>query len=55
MGLTTTVIVTGEAHCPAVGVKVYTILPAVAVEIAADHVPVIPFAEVVGRTPGVAP
>jgi hypothetical protein len=34
---------------------VYTILPALAVEIAADQVPVIPFNEVVGSVPGVAP
>jgi hypothetical protein len=52
---TNTVIVVGVAHNPAVGVNVYTMLPAVAVEIAEDHVPVIPFSEVVGRVPGVAP
>jgi hypothetical protein len=29
------------AHCPAVGVKVYTVVPAVAVLTAGAHVPVI--------------
>ena len=38
------------AHCPAPGVKVYVVVPTVAVLIVAGlHVPVIPFVEVVGK------
>ena len=37
-------------HCPAVGVKVYVLVPAVAVLIVAGlHVPVIPLVDVAGR------
>ncbi len=40
------------AHCPAVGVKVYTVVPAVAVLTAGAHVPVIgvELVELVGNT-----
>ena len=39
------------AHCPAAGVNVYVVVPAVAVFIVAGlHVPVIPLFDVVGRT-----
>ena len=39
------------AHCPVDGVKVYVVVPAVAVLIVAGlHVPVIPLFDVVGRT-----
>ena len=44
-----------DAHCPAFGVNVYTMLPATAVDRADDQVPVIPFVEVVGSIPDVAP
>ena len=54
--LTVTTIVAFIAHWPVVGVKVYIIVPAVEVFIADGlHVPPIPFVEVVGRVPGVAP
>ena len=56
MAFTTTVMVVVVAHCPAVGVKVYTVDPAEAVLIVDGlQVPVMPFSEVVGRVPGVAP
>ena len=56
MGFTTTVIVVVVAHCPAVGVKVYTVEPAEAVLIVDGfQVPVMPFSEMVGKVPGVAP
>ena len=56
MGFTTTVMVAIVPHCPAFGVKVYTVEPALAVlMVAGFHVPVMPFVEVVGRVPGVAP
>lgn len=43
-------------HCPAVGVNVWVVVPADPVLIVAgDHVPVIPFVEVVGSDGGVAP
>ena len=43
------------AHCPAVGVNVYVIVPKVVVLIVdGDHVPFIPLLEVVGKVPGVA-
>jgi hypothetical protein len=37
------------AHCPVVGVKVY-VAEAVLLTVAGDHVPVIPFVDVVGKT-----
>jgi hypothetical protein len=42
-----TVLVTGTAHCPADGVNVYVVVAVLF--IAGDHVPVIPFVEVVGK------
>ena len=43
-------------HCPADGVKVYTVDPAEAVLMVDGlHVPVMPFKDVVGKVPGVAP
>jgi len=46
----------GPAHCPASGVKVYVVVPTLAVLIAAgDHVPVMPFSEVVANVAGVSP
>jgi hypothetical protein len=45
--LTVTVIVVVVAHRPAVGVNVYVVVAVLL--IAGDHVPVIPFVEVVGR------
>ena len=54
--LTVTFIVVFTAHWPAVGVKVYIVVPAVEVFIVAGlQVPVMPFVEVVGKVPGVAP
>ena len=54
--LTTTVIVVVVPHCPALGVKVYTVDPAEAVlMVAGFQVPVMPFSEVAGNVPGVAP
>ena len=51
-----TSIVTIEAHCPAFGVNVYVIIPAVAVLIEEGlQVPVIPFSDVVGSVPGTSP
>ena len=48
-------IVVEAAHCPALGVKVYVVVPAVAVEITAGvQVPVIPLVDVFDRVPGVA-
>ena len=42
-----------DAHCPADGVKVYVVVPAVEVLIVAGlHVPVIPFVEVMGKVGG---
>jgi hypothetical protein len=56
LALTTTVIVVVVAHSPAVGVNVYTVDPADAVLIVTgDHVPVMPFVDVVSNVPGVAP
>ena len=53
---TTTVIVVVVAHWPAVGVKVLTVDPALAVLIVAgDHVPVMLLVDVVGNAAGVAP
>jgi len=48
-GLTTIVKVCVVAHGPAVGVNVYVVV--VVLLIAGDHVPVIPFVEVVGNAP----
>ena len=43
------------AHCPAVGVNVYVIVPNAAVlMVDGDHVPLIPLLEVAGKVPGVA-
>lgn len=53
--LTVIVIAAVEAHCPEVGVKVWLVAPAEAVETAGDHEPLMPFIEVVGRTGAVAP
>ncbi len=54
--LTVTPIEAVVAHCPALGVKVYVIVPILAVDIVAgDHVPVIPLFEVLGNVPGVSP
>ena len=52
-GFTVIVLVVVVAHCPAVGVKVYVVV-AVLFN-AGDHVPVIPFVEVVGNAANVAP
>lgn len=54
--LTVTIMVVVVAHCPAAGVKVYVLVPAVVVLMAAGlQVPVIPLVEVPGSVPGVAP
>ena len=54
--LTVTLSVVEIAHCPAVGVKVYVVVPEELVLIIAGfHVPVIPLFEVVGNVPGDAP
>ena len=53
---TTTLIVAVFAHKPAVGVNVYTVVPALAVlTVDGFHVPVTPFVDVVGNAPAVAP
>jgi len=52
-GLTVMVMVAVLAHCPAVGVKVYSVV-AVLFR-AGDHAPVIPLIEVVGSADNVAP
>ena len=53
---TTMLMVAVVAHPPDEGVKVYTVVPAVAVLIVeGSHVPVMLFREVVGNVPGVAP
>ena len=41
------------AHCPTVGVKVYEVVAMLL--IAGDHVPLIPFVEVVGNAANAAP
>ena len=46
-GVIVTVIVVVTAHCPASGVKVYVVV--VVLLNAGDHVPVMPFVEVVGK------
>ena len=51
--LTTIVIVTVVAHCPASGVKVYVVV--VVLSSAGDQVPVMPLLEVVGNVANVAP
>jgi hypothetical protein len=56
LGLIVTFIVVVVAHIPAVGVKVYVVVPEVDVFMADGlHVPVIPLFDVVGKTPGLAP
>jgi hypothetical protein len=56
LAFTTMVMVVVVPHCPADGVKVYTVEPAEAVlTVDGLHVPVMPFSEVDGRVPGVAP
>ena len=56
LSLTITDTVVELAHWPAVGVKVYTVVPAVVVLIAAGfHEPAIPLLEVTGNVPGAAP
>jgi hypothetical protein len=52
--LTVTVIVVVVAHWPAPGVNVYVPL-VVLLTVAGDHVPVIPFVDVVGKTGGTEP
>ena len=53
---TVTDILVVVAHNPAVGVKVYMLVPAVEVLITAGfQLPVIPFVDVVGNIPGTAP
>ena len=50
---TTILIVAVVPHCPAAGVKVYVVVPGVAVLIVAGlHVPVIPLVEVMGKVGG---
>jgi hypothetical protein len=53
-GLTATVNVVVDAHWPASGVKVYVPL-AVLLTTAGDHVPVIPFVDVVGNVGATSP
>ena len=53
---TVTLIVVVDAHCPVVGVKVYTVVPAVAVDMDTGfQLPLIPLLEVTGKVPGKAP
>ena len=53
---TVTLMVAVEAHWPAVGVKVYTVVPAVAVDIVAGfQLPLTLLLEVTGKVPGTAP
>ena len=47
LGVTTIVIVVVEAHWPTEGVNVYVVVAVLL--IAGDHVPLIPFKEVIGR------
>jgi hypothetical protein len=51
--LTVIVNVVVVAHCPTVGVKVYRVVAMLL--IAGDHVPLIPFVEVVGNAANTAP
>ena len=53
IGFTVMVIVAVFAHNPAVGVKVYAVVAVLFT--VGDHVPVIPFVEVVGKAANVAP
>ena len=53
-GLTVISKVVISAHCPALGVKVYVVVPGLAVLTAGDHVPVIPLPDVEGSDGGVA-
>jgi hypothetical protein len=46
LGFTTTVIVDVDAHCPTFGVKVYVVVEELFTT--GDHVPVMPFKDVVG-------
>ena len=51
-----TFIFNGLAHCPALGVKVYTVVPEVAVEIVRGlQTPIIPFKLVLGNIAGTSP
>ena len=52
-GVIVTVLVCVVAHCPAVGVKVYVVVEVLL--ITGDHVPEIPFIELVGSGGIVAP
>jgi hypothetical protein len=51
--VTVTDIVVVVAHCPALGVNVYDVVPTVVVLTAGDHVPVILFVDTVDNTGGV--
>ena len=53
IGFTVIVIVVVVAHCPAVGVKVYSVVAVLFT--AGDQVPVMLFADVVGKAANVAP
>ena len=53
-GLTVMSKVVVVAHCPAFGVKVYVVVPGVAVLTVDDQVPATPLIEVVGNTGAVA-
>ena len=53
MAFTVMVKVSVVAHCPAVGVKVYVVV--VVLSNAGDHVPVIPFVDVVGNAERLSP
>ena len=52
-GFTVIVSVAVVAHCPVVGVKVYSVVAVF--DTAGDQVPVMPFNEVVGKAPKLAP
>ena len=53
---TVTSMVTTEAHWPAVGVKVYVVVPAAAVLIVDGlQMPFMLFSDVVGSVPGISP
>lgn len=56
LGLTVTVIVVTFPHCPVLGVKVYVVVPGAEVfMLEGFQVPIMPFVDVVGNVPGVAP
>ena len=56
LSFTKTFMFTAMAHCPPFGVKVYVVVPALAVLIVAgDHVPVMPFVDVDDNVAGVTP